>query len=109
LNVMVDLFMFREAEEVEKKPEEEQPVQASGVLEQEVSGFEAPAEDAPKTAEWHSAEEPSVGGGDWNAEQGAAAAGGASASASAVAGGGEGAQWTGVSAPAGWDGGEADY
>jgi small subunit ribosomal protein SAe len=103
-NVMVDLFMYREAEEVEKKAEEEQPAQAGAVLEPEASGFEAPAEDAPKAAEWHSAEEPSVGG-DWNAEQGGAAAGGATAAAA----GGEGAQWTGASAPAGWDGGDADF
>jgi small subunit ribosomal protein SAe len=78
-SIMVDLFMHREAEEVEKKVEDEHPVQG-GQLEQEAGGFADAQEDAgqPKLAEWQSPDDGApVVGGDWQA---AAGAGGAEAS-----------------------------
>jgi small subunit ribosomal protein SAe len=89
-SVMVDLFMYREADEVDKKEVEAAPVAAAP--EQEVSGFE-PAEESAvaKIPEFLGAEEQPVGG-EWNAEQGGAGAG---------AGAGE-ASWTGGAAPADW-------
>jgi small subunit ribosomal protein SAe len=91
-SVMVDLFMYREADEVDKKEVEAAPVAAAP--EQEVSGFE-PAEESAvaKIPEFLGAEEQPVGG-EWNAEQGGAGAG-------AGAGAGE-ASWTGGAAPADW-------
>jgi small subunit ribosomal protein SAe len=91
-SVMVDLFMYREADEVDKKEVEAAPVAAAP--EQEVSGFE-PAEESAvaKIPEFLGAEEQPVGG-EWNAEQGGAGAG-------AGAGAGD-ASWTGGAAPADW-------
>jgi len=99
-SIMVDLFMHREAEEVEKKVEDEHPVQ-SGQLEQEASGFADVSEDAgaPKLAEWQSPDDvgASAAGGDWQAAAGAGGGGGAEASSWAAP----------VQAPAasGWQGG----
>jgi small subunit ribosomal protein SAe len=87
--VMVDLFMHREADEVEKKADEEQGPQPA--LEQEAGGFVEPAEEAvPKIAEW-GGEEAAVGG-EWNPDQ--PAAGGAA----------DAGHWTPAPAPSGWEG-----
>jgi small subunit ribosomal protein SAe len=61
-NIMVDLFMHREAEEVEKKAEEE--AQPQGQLEQEGGGFAEAQEDSgvPKLAEWSNPEDAAAGG-----------------------------------------------
>jgi small subunit ribosomal protein SAe len=94
-SVMVDLFMYREADEVDKK--EEQAVQPTAP-EQEVSGFEQVEESAvAKIPEFLGAEEQPVGG-EWNAEQGGVPVAGA---AGAAGGAGE-ASWTGGAAPADW-------
>jgi len=63
-NIMVDLFMHREAEEVEKKAEEE-AVQPQGQLEQEAGGYAEAHEDSgvPKLAEWAHPEESQAGAG----------------------------------------------
>jgi small subunit ribosomal protein SAe len=84
-SVMVDLFMYREADEVEKK--EEPAPQIVAAPEQEVSaGFEQADESAvPKIPEFGAEDQPV--GGEWNAEQ--------------QAGGAE-AAWIGGSAPAEW-------
>jgi small subunit ribosomal protein SAe len=87
-SVMVDLFMYREAEEVEKK--EEAVVQPVAAPEQEVTFEPAEESTVAKIPEFLGAEEQPVGG-EWNAEQGVAA----------VAGAGE-ASWTGGAAPAEW-------
>jgi len=75
-NIMVDLFMHREAEEVEKKVEEE-AVQPQGQLEQEAGGFAEAPEDSgvPKLSEWANPEGDAVAAvaGDIYQEQGGAA------------------------------------
>jgi len=77
-NIMVDLFMHREAEEVDKKAEEEEaavvPVQH---LEQEIAYPEVPEESAvPKMAEWRQGQAPPA---ELYAQGGAAAAAAAGA------------------------------
>jgi small subunit ribosomal protein SAe len=86
-SVMVDLFMYREADEVEKKEEQAPQITAP---EQELSAsFEHAEESAvPKIPEFGGAEDQPVGG-EWNAEQQAAGGGGAEA-------------WAGGAAPAEW-------
>jgi small subunit ribosomal protein SAe len=94
-SVMVDLFMYREADEVDKKTEEtgvQQPAQIEEGVAFEPVGEEGPVQKIP---EFLGAEEQPVGG-EWNAEQGGAAP------AAAAAGGGGDAAWTGGQAPADW-------
>jgi small subunit ribosomal protein SAe len=96
-SVMVDLFMYREADEVEKKTEEApaQPAQIEEGVSFEPVGEEGPV---PKVQEWATGEEQPVGG-EWNADQGGAGA--AAAAVPAVAPTGD-AAWTGGQAPADW-------
>jgi len=94
-NIMVDLFMHREAEEVERKVEEEGVQPQGQSLEPEAGGFVEAHEDsgAPKLSEWSQNPDQAADGADLYAEQGAGAAAwapGPDASASA----------------AGWQGGE---
>jgi small subunit ribosomal protein SAe len=93
-NVMVDLFTYREPDEVEKKEEEQGGAQQ---IEHEVGGFVEPAEDgaAPKIAEWSQPEEgAAAGGAEWNPDQQAAPAE---------------AQWAPAAAPSGWEGGAESF
>jgi small subunit ribosomal protein SAe len=95
-NVMVDLFTFREPDEVEKKEEEHGP---QGQIEHEVSGFAEPPEEghAPKIAEWSQPEEgAAAGGAEWNPEQQPAAPA-------------EHSQWAPAAAPSGWEGGAESF
>jgi len=93
-NIMVDLFMHREAEEVERKVEEEGVQPQGQSLEPEAGGFVEAQEDsgAPKLSEWSQHQDQGADGGDVYAEQQGAVAWAPGPDASASA--------------AGWQGGE---